>query len=77
MKMTKEDREELSALAEVNDKLNRPSFILRSYWHDGYARYVRRGLVLWGHPPDGFDPKRFAGITITPAGRRAIEAEGR
>lgn len=78
MKLTAEQWEELAALQETNDIVGK-SFLMRSHWHKtGYGSLVRRGLVAWGDPPAGFDKRVFAGVEITPAGRRALaEQEGR
>lgn len=67
-----EDREELEALREVNDITGGPSFIMRFHWRGQYQLLVQRGLVKWGPPPGTFDPKKFAGTTITEAGRAAL-----
>ena len=67
--------EELRALAWMNDTLKGPSFVLRLHWRlSGYATMVRRGLVAWGDPPEGFDRRKFAGTTITQKGRDYLAA---
>lgn len=72
--LTTAEREELFALAEANDLMGGPSFLLRRHWHEsGYGSLVRRGLVDWGLPPSGFSGD-FAGVSITPAGRAALSA---
>ncbi len=75
MHLTTEDLEELAALQSVNDITGGPSFIMRCHWRPQYRRLSRRGLVIWGLPPEGFDPKKFAGTTITAAGRAALIGE--
>jgi hypothetical protein len=70
--LSTDDREELAALAQINAVMRGPSFMSRSKWRSLYQRLVRRGLVTWGKPPAGFDPKRFAGTEITAAGLAAI-----
>ncbi|MCG8271618.1 hypothetical protein MIC97_08895 [Aquamicrobium sp. NLF2-7] len=76
MKLTEAQREELFALKETNDLVG-PSFLMRHHWHEsGYQTLVRRGLVVWGDPPEGFDKRMFAGVEITEAGRAAL-AEGK
>jgi hypothetical protein len=73
MKLTAADHKELDALRHFNDVLSGAAFMPRRAWREsGYCRYVRAGLVEWGDPPEGFDPRRFAGATITPAGRSAL-----
>jgi len=74
-KLTEYDREELTALLAVNTALNGPSFIMRGHWRRGYASLAKRGFVKWGPPPLGFNPRKFAGTTITPAGRLAISGK--
>jgi hypothetical protein len=73
-KLSNEDLAELHAVREVNDATGgKPAFIMRHHWHEsGYARLVRRGLIQWGDPPQGFDRRRFAGTTITDEGRKAL-----
>jgi len=72
MNVSDEDFEELMALAKTNEVMIGPSFMSRSNWRGQYQRLVARGLVEWGSPPPGFDPKLFAGTTITAKGRRAV-----
>jgi hypothetical protein len=73
VKLTKAERAELDALREMNDVLNRPSFLMRCHWHEsGYRKFARAGLVVWGDAPEGFDNRRFAGAMITDAGRKAL-----
>ncbi len=72
MKLTKKEREELSALAHINDVLKGPSFMWRPNWHGMYKRLVRGGYVHWGDPPAGFDKRDFAGTTVTKKGRAEI-----
>lgn len=72
MNLSPEDIEELSALKKMNDITGGPSFLMRSHWKDRYGRLVRWGLVIWGDPPEGFDRRKFAGTTITEAGREAV-----
>lgn len=72
--LSAEDRDELEALAWMNDTFKGPSFQWRGNWRNGYASLVRRGLVTWGDPPRGFDKRRFAGAAVTAKGRAAIAA---
>ena len=74
--LSKEDREELEALAQINDCLKAPSFMSRKNWRGQYQRLVQRGLVKWGPPPGEFDPRDFAGTQITDAGRAALSGTG-
>lgn len=76
-KLTAEELEELDALAQINDVLKGPSFIMRNHWHSLYQPLVRRGFVKWGPPPKGFNPRKFAGTTITDAGRAALSRAGK
>ena len=72
MNLTTEDRNELGALMQSNDATGKPSPLMRLHWNEsGYRRFVRAGLVNWGSPPDGFS-SRFAGATITAAGRATL-----
>lgn len=72
-RLSSDDIEELSALQSMNDALNGPSFLMRSHWRESaYRRLVSRGLAAWGDPPPGFDKRKFAGVTITDAGRQAL-----
>ncbi len=74
--LTNEEIAELRALAKTNDVVG-TSFLMRCHWHQsGYQKFARRGLVTWGDPPPGFDKRRFAGVTITLAGRSALDSEG-
>ena len=71
--LTAEQLEELDALAETNSAINGPSFLMRHFYRDPMiGPLVRHGYIAWGPPPDGFDPKRFAGTTITDKGREAL-----
>ena len=77
MKLSEGQIAELEALRQNNDALKGPSFIMRFHWREsGYCTLVRRGLVKWGAPPAGFDPKRFAGTEITEAGCKALSEPG-
>jgi hypothetical protein len=67
---------EIAALRRANDRLGGPSFVRRFHWQITYRRLVRRGLVAWGAPPAGFDRRRWAGTTITNAGRVLLTEMG-
>lgn len=72
---TEAQLDELDALREVNDVLHGPGFLCRSYYRDPViGPLVRHGLIAWGAPPAGLEPRRFAGTTITDAGRTALAA---
>lgn len=75
--LSKEDYDELMALATVNEIMKGPSFMSRKNWKGQYERLVKNGFVDWGDPPSGFDPKSFAGTKITGAGIRAVIQTGR
>lgn len=66
---------ELDALRWFNDSGSEPSPLLRRHWHESdYRTLVRKGLVCWTEPPRPFSPSRWAGATITQAGRQALDA---
>ncbi len=70
--LTPSEREELDALQDMNDATGKASFLMRFHWRGDYQSLVQRGLVKWGKPPIGFNPRLFAGVRITRAGRRAL-----
>ena len=73
MTLTDEQREELAALQATVATLGHPSFLHLSH-REFYQPLIDAGLVEWGTPPGDFDPKHFAGVTITDAGRAALAA---
>lgn len=75
MTLTKDQIEELDALASMNDALGKPSAIAHQHW-EGCIRYcdlASAGLVRrYARPPKGFSASRFFGVKITDTGRAAI-----
>ena len=72
--MTTEQIEELKALQESNDALDRPSAIHQTHWDEGVcyreicgAGYAKR----YARQPRGFS-KDFFGVKITQAGRELV-----
>ena len=74
MTLTDEQRDELQALRKTNDELGHASFSHRSQL-GFYRPLIDAGLVEWGDPPLTFDPRTFAGATITAKGRDVLDAQ--
>ncbi|MFV1644954.1 hypothetical protein VWZ82_13100 [Phaeobacter sp. JH20_41] len=69
--LTPELRDELRAIAEINDALESAAFQhIRN--RPIYDRLADMGFVTIGPAQSTFDPRHFIGVTITDAGRAAL-----